>query len=180
MSRKIEEVEFLLKFYDERSNEQLVTLLTACTFGKFFSFESNCYFGQFPLLFAVCTDNIQIFDLVYEYAKNNDPNISDEKLEKLRETEPLNPEVVLYYSKIWLGKNVIFMRDTLGNNALHLCVLHSLQNMYEHIIKEAKIVLKEQINRQYQIEVCYLNYNKLNFLLFLRLEQLSFQYSLTK
>lgn len=56
---------------------------------------------------------------------------------------------VAQYARKFLGRNVIFMRDIYGNNALHLCVLHKLQAMFVHVKGKAKRLLEIEIRDAY-------------------------------
>ena len=56
---------------------------------------------------------------------------------------------VAQYARKFLGRNVIFMRDIYGNNALHLCVLHKLQPMFIHVKAKAKRLLEIEIRDAY-------------------------------
>jgi hypothetical protein len=56
---------------------------------------------------------------------------------------------VASYAKKFLGPNVIFMRDIYGNNALHLCVMRSLTGMYEHVLKRAEGLLRNELKMAY-------------------------------
>ena len=56
---------------------------------------------------------------------------------------------VAQYARKFLGTNVIFMRDIYGNNALHLCVLHNLQDMFTHVKAKAKRLLEIEIRDTY-------------------------------
>ena len=50
------------------------------------------------------------------------------------------------YAKQSLGPNAIFLRDTYGNNILHLCVIHGLDAMYNHCLKLAHQTLVRQVS----------------------------------
>ena len=67
---------------------------------------------------------------------------------------------VAQYARKFLGRNVIFMRDIYGNNALHLCVLHKLQPMFVHVKAKAKRLLEIEIRDAYstflQVTTCRL------------------------
>ena len=41
------------------------------------------------------------------------------------------------------------MRDPRGNNVLHLCAMHCLQEMYQHIYNTSKTLIKREIRREY-------------------------------
>eukprot|EP01035_Chromulina_nebulosa_P032209 gene32209-42999_t len=125
--RNYEEVRWLLDFYKDHRDSVpggLAKLLTANAIGKFFDQKGNFYYGGYPLQFAVCSDNIEIFDLVLSFtsALNDDAGKSDP---------------------------AIFMRDAFGNTVLHLCVVHCLQNMYRHVFKTAETILKKEIKLLY-------------------------------
>ena len=56
---------------------------------------------------------------------------------------------VARYARKFLGRNVIFMRDIYGNNVLHLCVQHNLQDMFTHVTAKAKRLLEIEIRDAY-------------------------------
>ena len=41
------------------------------------------------------------------------------------------------------------MKDSFGNTALHLCVIHCLEEMYDHVCKTAKRILEREIKLKY-------------------------------
>ena len=55
------------------------------------------------------------------------------------------------FAKINLGTNAIFTRDQYGNNCLHICVLHRLDDMYKHIKNVAKSILKNEVKNAYGV-----------------------------
>ena len=129
--RNYDEVRWLLDFYMDHSDSVpggLAKLLTANATGKFFDQKGDFYYGGYPLHFAVCSDNIEIFDLVLSFTSslNSDSGKSDP---------------------------TIFMRDAFGNTVLHLCVVHCLQNMYRHVFKTAENILQKEIKRLYEEEL---------------------------
>ena len=129
--RNYEEVRWLLDFYKDHKDSVpggLAKLLTANATGKFFDQKGNFYYGGYPLQFAVCSDNIEIFDLVLSFTSslNNDAGKRDP---------------------------AIFMRDAFGNTVLHLCVVHCLQSMYRHVFKTAETIIKKEIKLLYVEEI---------------------------
>ena len=123
----------------------LVRLLTACAKGSFFSPDGPYYFGGFPLFFALCSGNIEIFDLVIGVASSLYVDVAQEEiniaLDFSDQGKKKHPFKVHTYAKQSLGPNTIFMRDTYGNNILHLCVIHGLDAMYNHCLKLARQTL---------------------------------------
>ena len=53
------------------------------------------------------------------------------------------------YMHIDLGTNAIFTRDQYGNNCLHICVIHRLDKMYQHIKSVAESILRNEIKHAY-------------------------------
>ena len=66
---------------------------------------------------------------------------------------------VARYARRFLGSNVIFMRDIYGNNALHLCVQHNLQDMFAKVSERATRLLEIEIRdtRSKFLQVMWLN-----------------------
>ena len=108
--------------------------MTANATGTFFDPKGDFYFGGYPLQFAVCSNNIDIFDLVLSCASSVDTNISTQNDDGLSDSSIPN-----------LGPNVIFMRDSCGNTLLHLCVIHGLSKMYDHILEIATTVIRREL-----------------------------------
>lgn len=109
MQRSLEQAQFILKTYEEKGEEDLRNLLCAQAVGHFFQPGGDVgkYFGAFPLLFAVCSNGTHMVDLILKYAA---------RINKNKEKTPFS----------------LFV-DGHGNNALHMCVLHNLQDMLLHI-----------------------------------------------
>eukprot|EP00756_Hemistasia_phaeocysticola_P007613 Hpha_TRINITY_DN14334_c0_g1::TRINITY_DN14334_c0_g1_i2::g.86661::m.86661/K04974/TRPV5; transient receptor potential cation channel subfamily V member 5 len=83
-------------------------LLARATGDFFKSPDGGCYFGEYPLFFAVCTNQPDLVLLLLAEAKQRLGKTTAEMLD---------------------------MRDTDGNSVLHLCVWHNLPDMYELIEK---------------------------------------------
>lgn len=131
------EARWLLEFYKTHPTESsgLSALLLANAKGTFFHRSGEFYCGCYPIHFAACTGDTQLFDLVVSYL----PFISRES--QISVTTPSVPI---------LGSNAIFMRDSYGNNCLHLCVIHGLSPMYSHIKKVAKSIIEIEINLMFR------------------------------
>lgn len=80
------------------------------------------HFGSTPIHFAVCSNNINIFEFIYN------ANLTYLKLHPYE---------------------VLFKADQYGYNAFHLCVLHSLQDMYTYIHKRAYQVVYDTVRDIY-------------------------------
>jgi len=98
--------------------------LSARTEGTFFQpadkddTSATCYFGEYPILFAVCSNNMDILDLVLDFSS-------------------------------W---DALFVQDSHGNNALHLCVLHELQDMYAYVLSKATVLIRKHLLIQNAVE----------------------------
>ena len=112
--------------------------MTANATGTFFDPKGDFYFGGYPLQFAVCSNNIDIFDLVLSFASSVDTSISSQEDDTASDASIPN-----------LGPNVIFMRDSCGNTLLHLCVIHGLSKMYDHILEIASTVISREMQFLY-------------------------------
>ena len=112
--------------------------MTANATGTFFDPKGDFYFGGYPLQFAVCSNNIDIFDLVLSFASSVDTSISTQDDDTASDSSIPN-----------LGPNVIFMRDSCGNTLLHLCVIHGLSKMYDHILEIASTVISRELQFLY-------------------------------
>jgi nicotinamidase/pyrazinamidase len=88
-----------------------------------------------------------IFDLVYSYAATIEALDSVDENNEAREGSVLAPSTTS--SKHLTGANVIFATDCLGNTILHLCVLHGLQDMYEHVYNTAINVVSRELRKLY-------------------------------
>ena len=132
--RNYKEVRWLLDFFKDHKDSVpngLERLLTSNATGGFFNVKGDFYFGGYPLQFAVCSNSIEIFDLVLSFASSIESNGDD------------------LDSSTMLGPNVIFMRDSFGNTVLHLCVIHCLQEMFEHVYKTAERMIIQNIKVLY-------------------------------
>ena len=137
--RNYKEVRWLLDFFKDHKDSVpngLERLLTSNATGGFFNVKGDFYFGGYPLQFAVCSNSIEIFDLVLSFASSIESNGDD------------------LDSSTMLGPNVIFMRDSFGNTVLHLCVIHCLQEMFEHVYKTAENIVKREMKILYSSYHC--------------------------
>lgn len=130
----------------------LLRLLTARAYGSFFDPDGMYYFGGYPLFFALCCGNIEIFDLVLSTCSNLRITVAEEEVKMALEhgKEDLKDEFKVHtYAKQNMGPNAIFIRDTNGNNCLHFCVIHGLENMYAHVMKRAHETLLRQVKKAF-------------------------------
>lgn len=142
--RNYDEVRWLLDFYRDHRHSHpggLGKLLNTHATGKFFDPRGTFYFGSSPLQFAVCCNSTSIFDLVYSFVSANDESYSSEP-------DPDNQSTTTH-SMHFVGPEVIFATDKFGNNILHLCVLHGLDAMYEHVYNTALQVMARRIQSFY-------------------------------
>ena len=146
--RNYEEVRWILDFFKDHKDsvpDGLAQLLLSDATGKFFDVKGDFYFGGYPLQFAVCSNSIEIFDLVLSFASTTDVDIDDDD----DESEKSASTKITKKSMISLGPNVIFMRDSYGNTVLHLCVRHCLENMFDHVYNVARTTISREIKLQY-------------------------------
>ena len=113
-SRNYEEVKWLLDFHLANNRQDLLLeMLSARCFGHFFQPDFKrigVYFGELPVHFAVCSNDLDIVDLFVEV----DPDS-------------------------------IFFQDSHGNNALHLCVIHSLERMFDYVLMHAENIIRKKL-----------------------------------
>eukprot|EP01041_Mallomonas_annulata_P001254 gene1254-2428_t len=68
--RDADEVQWLLNYYDNKNKDNYIDslkkLLYAQTMGCFFQPGGHCYFGEYPILFAVCSGETKIVDYLIE------------------------------------------------------------------------------------------------------------------
>jgi hypothetical protein len=117
---------WILDFYSRLSDAMLHNLLTARVYTQsgYFEKKGDHYFGETPIQFAVCINDVDMVNLVMSFASL---------------LEPIN---------IKLGKstrNLLFYPDCNGNNVAHLCVWHSLDKMYEHLKYFAVEMLQQEL-----------------------------------
>ena len=139
LRRDYEEVRWLLDFYKDHKysvESGLENLLAANATGSFFSNSGDFYFGGFPLQFAVCSNSIDIFDLVLSYASSIDVAASGSAASTTS-------------SAMMSGSNVIFMRDSVGNTVIHLCAIHGLKAMFQHVCKVAEQIISRELKLLY-------------------------------
>ena len=144
-----EEVRWLLDFYKDHKDSVpggLVRLLTSNAIGSFFRQDGDFYYGGYPLQFAVCSNNIEIFDLVLSFTSSLVSHGVDDSSDNGGDGKM---DIELLKDLQSLGSNVIFMRDTFGNTVLHLCVIHGLEDMYRHVFNTAETILKREIKLLY-------------------------------
>eukprot|EP01038_Epipyxis_sp_PR26KG_P010761 gene10761-14452_t len=177
--RKYEEVKWLLNFF--RDNEDsykdgLRILLMQAATGYMFTSKGEFYFGTYPLHFAVCSNDQDIFDLVLRYTSClnlNDVHVhhdisdvasvsmdgtasigsNEQKDNGIVTTRRRNSSVIQELRRTSSGPHAIFIRDNVGNTALHLCVHHCLPDMFKHVYKRAEFVLRSEIRLLYLREI---------------------------
>jgi len=91
-------------------------LLNAETTGSFFLPSKDAYFGGYPLLFAVASNQREFVQAMLA-TRNTDRG-------RIRGPRAL--------------KNQITVADRFGNGALHLCVIHDLPEMYDFVVEEMR------------------------------------------
>lgn len=153
--RDYAEVRWLLDFYRNHRDSVphgLSRLLAANATGSFFDRNGDFYFGGYPLHFAACSNNTEIFDLVLAFAsaldadrEMEDADGVDEHKDEARSQKTASEKHALKM----FGPNVIFMRDINGNTLLHLCVIRGLKEMYAHVRSVAESIITRQIKNLY-------------------------------
>ena len=134
VQKNYEEAKWLLDFYCARDPKQLKELLLGKTTGHFFTDRKDSFYcGCFPLHFAACSNDMQLFDLILAYNSSLDC-IKDDDDQHAHESPT--------------GFDVVFMRDQDGNNCLHLVVIHKLKKMYDHILSTVKAWLLCDLKRK--------------------------------
>eukprot|EP00667_Euglena_gracilis_P003822 EG_transcript_3837 len=94
--------------------ERMPELLNSEATGEFFKPCDDAYFGGYPLLFAVATNQEDMLDAILATAT-------------LKRSEAC---VTL--------RNSIFLQDRFDNTALHLAVIHDLPDMYDYVLRIAE------------------------------------------
>jgi hypothetical protein len=117
---------WILDYYSRLSDAMLHKLLTERVYTQsgYFSKKGEHYCGETPLQFAVCTDDVDMVDLIMSFVSL---------------LEPIN---------LKMGKsprNLLFFPDCNGNNVVHLCVKGSLHKMYEHLKYFAVEMLQQEL-----------------------------------
>ena len=85
----------------------------------------------------MCCNSIEIFDLVLSYSASLENDVTfGSNNDRLKEFATL-------------GQNVIFMRDSVGNTVLHLCAIHGLESMFEHVYKTAESIVSRELKVLY-------------------------------
>ena len=149
LRRDYGEVRWLLDFFKDHNDSVingLAILLSANAKGRFFGPDGDFYFGGYPLQFAVCTNSIQIFDLVLSYASTIVPSqpLADEDV---KEQEGGNN------FSLNIGPNAIFLRDSFGNTVVHLCAIHGLKAMFQHVCETAATIIYRELRLLYSNKI---------------------------
>eukprot|EP01060_Flectonema_neradi_P004772 TRINITY_DN1311_c1_g1_i1.p1 TRINITY_DN1311_c1_g1~~TRINITY_DN1311_c1_g1_i1.p1 ORF type:complete len:964 (+),score=117.49 TRINITY_DN1311_c1_g1_i1:63-2894(+) len=93
---------------------------TTRAYGTFFNPSSTCYFGEYPLSFAVACGNKKMAQLLLTRVRNK------------AKIEGRNPNTIL--SRI----------DTFGNTALHIAVIHRRPELFDWILDQMDILYKDE------------------------------------
>lgn len=86
-------------------------LMDMGAWGIFFSppyASTTCYYGRYPLGFAVCTNNKKV------------------------------TKILLDYGELWARGRWLTRQDDCGNNLIHLCVIHGLVDMCGFVLEQEK------------------------------------------
>jgi hypothetical protein len=163
VKRNHNETRWILDFYRDHKVSVpygLEKLLTTFVSGTFFRRDGPFYFGGYPMHFAVCTNDVEMFDLVLSYAStislsNTGENITTtptlefdgEESAKI-DNNYIALDDVKKYRRL-LGRNALFTRDQHGNTVLHLCVTHNLLDMYRHVKDTAKRLVRKELTNEF-------------------------------
>lgn len=153
--RDYNQVRWLLDFYRDRMHPfplGLLTLLSQPATGAFFDQRTgDIYFGSTPLQFAVCSNDQEIFKLVYSCCAG----VDERGYGIMKETgsdKIINSAVEASGEQPWshnFGAYAVFQTDSEGNNALHLCALHGLSDMYQCVYDTALSLVSREIKNEY-------------------------------
>ena len=155
--RDYNQVRWLLDFYRDRMHPfplGLLTLLSQPATGAFFDQRTgDIYFGSTPLQFAVCSNDQEIFKLVYSCCAGVDERASNQVMKetgsgKIIESTPESSSKEQPWSHNF-GAYAVFQTDSEGNNALHLCALHGLSDMYQCVYDTALSLVSRELRNEY-------------------------------
>jgi hypothetical protein len=147
-TKNLEMARWLLDFYSKFSDECLFELLTArvVTRGKsYYRKTGKHYYGETALHFAICMDDKAMVDLIMSFVSllHTELRATDSDYENEKHI-------------IRAGRSLLFMPDCNGNNAIHLCVLHNLPAMYDHVKYIALEMIRQELMREYHHSVSLL------------------------
>jgi hypothetical protein len=145
LAKNHEFARWLLDFYSKHDDESLFELVTARVVTRgtsYFRKTGNHYYGETPLHFAVCMNDHAMVDLILSFVS-------------LLHTELLatDPDYDNEGKTIRAGRNLLFMPDCNGNSAIHLCVLHNLPGMYDHVKYIALEMIRQELMRVFHNSV---------------------------
>lgn len=147
-------------------------LLSANVTGAFFGPTKSLYFGGYPIHFAVCSNDTEIFDTILSFAsviaqpyrvihdleeaavdRSNTPLRSSaaKEISVSSKSRPRPPSLDLKNRRREEPEYIpptslrgLYRCDDYGNNVLHFCVIHGLNNMYIHVRNTAsRLIMKE-------------------------------------
>jgi hypothetical protein len=136
LAKNHEFARWLLDFYSKHSDISLFKLLTARVLtrkGSYFRKTGAHYYGETPLQFAVCMNDTEMVDLILSF-------VSFLHTDLLAEDTPDGIRAV---------RNLLFMPDCNGNNVIHLCVLHNIPDMYDHVKHIALEMIRQELMRAF-------------------------------
>jgi ankyrin repeat protein len=147
LAKNQEFIRWLLDFYSKYSDKCLFKLVTQRVVTKgstYFRRTGNHYYGETPLHFAICMNDYAMVDLILSFVS-------------LLHTELLATDPTRGNERtIRPSRNLLFMPDCNGNNAIHLCVLHNLPSMYDHLKYIALEMIRQELMREYHKAVSLL------------------------
>jgi hypothetical protein len=165
LSRNYEFAKWLLDFYSKHSDEALFKLLTARVVTRgcsYFRLMGLHYYGETPLHFAVCMNDIEMVNMILSFISL----LNTDFLKPINEvptklwTDPrINPalddrtDLFTRLVEIPACRNLLFVPDCNGNNILHLCVLHNLTDMYDHLKYIALEMIRQELMREFHYQV---------------------------
>jgi nicotinamidase/pyrazinamidase len=153
--RDYNEVRWLLDFYRDRMYPfplGLLTLLSQPATGAFFDRQTgDIYFGSTPLQFSVCSNDQEIFKLVYSCCAGVDGRsqvvMKETESGKIIDSAPESSKEQPWSHNF--GAYAVFQTDSEGNNALHLCALHGLSDMYQCVYDTALSLVSRELKNEY-------------------------------
>jgi hypothetical protein len=120
------EARWILDFYRKKSLIDLNTILFQPVTGTSFRPVLGRYCGETALHLAVCTGDRKMVDIILSYIASV-------------------PERSPSHTSSQTSISLLFAPDSRGNNLIHLCVIHNLVDMYNHIKWRVRNVIMQEL-----------------------------------